>query len=72
MRFFLGSRFNEGILLINMDYLDYPNQWDKLEVKVIEIYSGDENHVSKQNSSRWAGATFCGVTSGAILFAYVP
>ena len=40
MRFFLGSRFNEGILLINMDYLDYPNQWDKLEVKVIEIYSG--------------------------------
>ena len=30
----------------------------------------DENHVSKQNSLRW-DAGFCGVTSGAILFAYV-
>ena len=31
----------------------------------------DENHVSKQNSPRW-DAAFCGVTSAAILFAYVP
>ena len=31
----------------------------------------DEIHVSKQNSPRW-DATFCGVTSGAIQFAYVP
>ena len=31
----------------------------------------DENQVSKQNSPRW-DAAFCGVTSGAILFAYVP
>ena len=30
----------------------------------------DENHVRKQNSPRW-DTTFCGVTSGAILFAYV-
>ena len=30
-----------------------------------------EIHVSKQNSPRWDTA-FCGVTSGAILFAYVP
>ena len=29
-----------------------------------------ENPVSKQNSPRWEAA-FCGVTSGAILFAYV-
>ena len=31
----------------------------------------DEIHVSKQNSPRW-DAAFCSVTSGAILFAYVP
>ena len=31
----------------------------------------DEIPLSIQNSSRW-DATFCGVTSGAILFAYVP
>ena len=31
----------------------------------------NENNVSKQNSPRWEAA-FCGVTSGAILFAYVP
>ena len=31
----------------------------------------DKIHESKQNSPRW-DAAFCGVTSGAILFAYVP
>ena len=31
----------------------------------------DETRVSKQNSPR-SDAAFCGVTSGAILFAYVP
>ena len=31
----------------------------------------DENHVSKQNGPRW-DAAFCGITSEAILFAYVP
>ena len=31
----------------------------------------DEILVSKQNSPRW-DAAFCGVTSEAILFAYVP
>ena len=31
----------------------------------------DENHVSKQNSTRW-DAAFCGVTSGVTLFAYIP
>ena len=31
----------------------------------------DENFLSKQNSPRW-DAAFCGVTSGAMLFAYVP
>ena len=31
----------------------------------------DENHVSKQNNPRW-DAAFRGVTSVAILFAYVP
>ena len=31
----------------------------------------DENFPSKQNSPRW-DAAFCGVTSGAMLFAYVP
>ena len=31
----------------------------------------DENSLSKQNSPRY-DAAFCGVTSGAILFAYVP
>ena len=31
----------------------------------------DEIHVSQQNSPRW-DADFCGVTFGAILFAYVP
>ena len=31
----------------------------------------DENHLSKQTSPRWY-TTFWGVTSGAILFAYVP
>ena len=31
----------------------------------------DEIPVSKQNSPRW-DAAFCGITSGAILFAYVP
>ena len=30
----------------------------------------DKNSISKQNSPRW-DATFCGITSGAILFAYV-
>ena len=30
----------------------------------------DENRISKQNSPRW-DAAFCGVPSGAILFAYV-
>ena len=30
----------------------------------------DENFVSKQNSTRW-DAAFCGVPSGAILFAYI-
>ena len=30
----------------------------------------DEKSLSKQNSPRW-DAAFCGVTSGAILFAYV-
>ena len=30
-----------------------------------------ENSLSKQNSPRW-DAAFCGVASGAILFAYVP
>ena len=31
----------------------------------------DENQNCKQNSPRW-DAAFCGVTSGAVLFAYVP
>ena len=31
----------------------------------------DEISFSKQNSPRW-DAAFCGVTSGAMLFAYVP
>ena len=31
----------------------------------------DEISLSKQNSPRW-DAALCGVTSGAILFAYVP
>ena len=31
----------------------------------------DDNYLSKQNSPRW-DAAFCGVTSGAILFANVP
>ena len=31
----------------------------------------DEIRVSNQNSPRWV-AVSCGVTSGAILFAYVP
>ena len=31
----------------------------------------DEIPLSKQNSPRW-DAAFCGFTSGAILFAYVP
>ena len=31
----------------------------------------DEIPPSKQNSPRW-DAAFCGVTSGAMLFAYVP
>ena len=31
----------------------------------------DEIPLSKQNSPRW-DAAFCGVTSGAMLFAYVP
>ena len=31
----------------------------------------DDIPLSKQNSPRWDSA-FCGVTSGAILFAYVP
>ena len=31
----------------------------------------DEISLSKQNSPRW-DAAFCGVTSWAILFAYVP
>ena len=31
----------------------------------------NENYVSKQNSPKWVAA-LCGVTSGAILFAYVP
>ena len=31
----------------------------------------DKNQNSKQNSLRW-DATFCGVTSGAIMFDYVP
>ena len=38
----------------------------------IKFYSFfDEIPVSKQNSPRW-DAALCGVTSGAILFAYVP
>ena len=31
----------------------------------------DENSLSKRNSPRW-DAAFCGITSGAMLFAYVP
>ena len=34
-------------------------------------YILDENPLSKQNSPRW-DAEFCGVTSGAILFAHAP
>ena len=34
-------------------------------------FISDENEISKQNSPRW-DAAFCGVTSGAIRFAYVP
>ena len=37
----------------------------------IYILFFDEIHVSKQNSPSW-DAAYCGVTSGAILFAYVP
>ena len=35
------------------------------------ISFSDENHISKPNSPRW-DAAIRGVTSGAILFAYVP
>ena len=35
------------------------------------LFHFDEIPPSKQNSPRW-DAAFCGVTSGAILFAYVP
>ena len=38
---------------------------------MIFILFFDEIPLSKQNSPRW-DAAFCGVTSGAILFAYVP
>ena len=31
----------------------------------------NENSISKHNSPRW-DAAFCGVTSGVIMFAYVP
>ena len=37
----------------------------------ISISVFDEIKASKQNISRW-DAAFCSVTSGAILFAYVP
>ena len=40
-------------------------------VILIFISFFDEVPISKQNSPRW-DAAFCGVTSGAILFAYVP
>ena len=36
----------------------------------VQFHFFDENHICKQNSSRW-DAAFCGVPSGAILFAYV-
>ena len=39
--------------------------------KFIFISFFDEIHLSKQNSPRW-DAAFCGVTSEAILVAYVP
>ena len=35
----------------------------------ISFFDGNQN--SKENSPRW-DAAFCGVTSGGILFAYVP
>ena len=40
---------------------------------IFKFYSGifHENSLSKQNSPRW-DAAFCGVTSWAIRFAYVP
>ena len=42
-----------------------------LGVIFIFISFFDEISLSKQNSPRW-DAAFCGVTSGAMLFAYVP
>ena len=42
-----------------------------LGVILIFISFFDEISLCKQNSARWVAA-FCGVTSGAMLFAYVP
>ena len=54
--------------------LSHPDQMDESTFTVRGIWSKIsflyESHVSKQSSPRW-DATFCGVTSGAILFAYV-
>ena len=59
--------------------LSHPYQLDESSLTFRGIRSNfsflfhffDEYTVSKQNSPRW-DAAFCGVTSGAILFAYVP
>ena len=60
--------------------MDFPtfNIWMRLHVFSFLMASGvfifvsffDESHVRKQNSARW-NAAFCGVISGAILFANV-
>ena len=62
-----------------MNRLSHPYHLDESTFNFREIKSSsfifvsffEENHTSKQNSPRW-DAVFCGVASGAILFANVP
>ena len=51
--------------------LSHPYHLDEPTFIYICISFFDEIQVSKQNGPRW-DAAFCGVTSRAILFAYVP
>ena len=58
--------------LINLHETNVFSHLYHLDRVIFHFYSFfDENHVSKQNSPRW-DAVFCGVSSGAILFAFVP
>ena len=52
----------------NMSILSYIGKSREIFLLFYFFY---ENYVSKQNSHR-RYAAFCGVTSGSILFAYVP